>query len=363
MKELIVECPINALSYGQVSVNILRELYLRGEKCIIFPIGKIDISVYDKLSAGFQAWLSEAISCGLTSLKRNIPVLKIYHLNGAHQKVSDRQFLLTFHETDSVTDVEYNMASLQDGLFVPSKYTNDVFASGGIPEDSMTVVPMGFDTDFQPVQIKPSGKIEFGIVGKWEKRKNTSLLIKAWIKKFGKNKDYHLNVVATNPFLNQEYHHEVLADALGDLVNSSDNNVDFIQFMKSNSRVNQFFNFIDVDLGGMSSAEGWNLPSFHMTGLGKWSAVLNATAHTEWANAENSVLVEPNGLQPIYDDIFFKKGQDFNQGNSFTFSEDALVYAMEVLASKAKTINVKGLDIQKDFTWKKTVDIILAKIY
>lgn len=269
--------------------------------------------------------------------------------------------MLTFHECDTATDTEVNIAKLQDHVFFASKYNTDVFSSHGVDESRMSVVPMGFDTDFEHLSIKPSEKIEFGLVGKWEKRKNTSFIIKTWIKKFGGNKKYNLNIAVTNPFLDQKFHDEAIADVLGGNT-IQDLNVHFLPFLKSNSRVNQLFNYIDVDLGGMSSAEGWNLPSFHMTGLGKWSAVLNATAHREWATDENSVLVEPDGLQPIYDNIFFKKGLSFNQGNSFTFSEDALVHAMETLASKAKTKNIKGLEIQNKFTWKNTVDKILSRI-
>lgn len=76
MKKLIVECPINALSYGQVSINILRELYLRGQECIVFPIGQVDISVYDKLSENFKMWLAESITNNLKSLDRSFQFLK-----------------------------------------------------------------------------------------------------------------------------------------------------------------------------------------------------------------------------------------------------------------------------------------------
>ena len=96
-------------------------------------------------------------------------------------------------------------------------------------------------------------------------------------------------------------------------------NVNFLPFMPKNSQVNDYLNSIDIDLGGMSGAEGWNLPSFNATCLGKWSIVLNCSAHKDWANEENCILLNPSGKEPVYDKIFFQEGSEFNQGNIYTF--------------------------------------------
>ena len=69
-------------------------------------------------------------------------------------------------------------------------------------------------------------------------------------------------------------------------------NINFLPYLKTNSEVNDFLNAIDIDLSGLSGGEGWNLPSFNATALGKWSIVLNATSHTDWATQSNSILVE-----------------------------------------------------------------------
>ena len=39
--------PINSVSFGQVSYNILKELKERGETPALFPIGNIDISSFN----------------------------------------------------------------------------------------------------------------------------------------------------------------------------------------------------------------------------------------------------------------------------------------------------------------------------
>lgn len=132
--------------------------------------------------------------------------------------------------------------------------------------------------------------------------------------------------------------------------------------MQTNSEVNDFLNSIDIDLGGLSGGEGWNLPSFNATALGKWSVVLNATAHKDWATPFNSILIEPSSLKDCYDDIFFKKGQAFNQGQFFDISDEQMEAAILKSSYYAKKPNPSGLKLQSNFTYAKTVEAILCAI-
>ena len=136
-------------------------------------------------------------------------------------------------------------------------------------------------------------------------------------------------------------------------------NVNFLPFLPKNSQVNDYLNSIDIDIGGMSGAEGWNLPAFNSTCLGKWSIVLNSTSHKEWATQENCILIEPDGKEPIYDGIFFNEGSDFNQGNMYTFDEDELMSAMDKAEVLCKNENKEGLKLKNKFTYKKTLEKIL----
>jgi hypothetical protein len=136
-------------------------------------------------------------------------------------------------------------------------------------------------------------------------------------------------------------------------------NINFLPFLPQNSQVNDFINSIDIDLGGMSGAEGWNLPSFNASCLGKWSIVLNASSHKDWAQKNNSILVEPSGKEEVYDNIFFQKGSKFNQGNIHTFNEVDLIEAMEKAESLCKIENKEGIKMKDKFTYKNTLERIL----
>jgi len=357
--KLLVNAPINALSFGNVSVNILRELYKKNVDLVFFPIGdKAELEAYDKIDPEFIKHLQAATNDRYSKISKDIPSLKLWHIFGSETRYSKNQSLFTFHEVSEVTNIEKNLLSLQDRIFVSSNYTKNIFNLNGL--DNVTHVPLGFDNDFQITnKTYLQDKIHFGILGKFENRKNTARIIKSWIKLFGNKPEYQLSCAITNPFLDKaRFQNELLKVLEG----KQYNNLNFVPHMQTNSEVNDYLNSIDIDLGGLSGAEGWNLPSFNATALGKWSVVINATAHKDWATKDNSILIEPSSLKDCYDDVFFKKGQSFNQGQFFDISDQEMDDAILKSLSYAKTPNPEGLKLQKQFTYEKTVETILCAI-
>ena len=123
---------------------------------------------------------------------------------------------------------------------------------------------------------------------------------------------------------------------------------------------NDFLNSGNIIIG-MSGGEGWGLPEFHSLALGKHGVILNAHAYKDWATKDNSVLVESNGLIDSEDGIFFTKGAPFNQGNIFDFNEEAFIDGCEKAIERVENnkVNENGLKLQKEFTYKKTLESIL----
>jgi len=356
---LLVNAPINALSFGNVSVNILRELHKKDIDLVFFPIGdKAELEAYDKIDLSFVKYLQSATNSRYEKINKDIPTLKLWHIFGSETRYSKNQSLFTFHEVSEVTSIEKNLLNLQDRIFVSSNYTKNIFELNGV--ENVTYVPLGFDPDFHITdKIYLEDKIHFGLLGKFESRKNTARIIKTWLKLFGNNSKYQLSCAITNPFLDKaKFQNELLKTLEG----KQYNNLNFVPYMQTNSEVNDFLNSIDIDLGGLSGAEGWNLPSFNATALGKWSVVINATAHKDWATNDNSILIEPSSLKDCYDDVFFKKGQAFNQGQFFNISDEEMENAILKSVSYAKKPNPEGVKLQKEFTYEKTVETILCAI-
>ena len=235
-----------------------------------------------------------------------------------------------------------------------SKHSFDLFSEHS---DNCHYVPLGFDEDFfKTNKTYLKDKIHFGLMGKMEKRKHTLKILKLWAEKFGDNPDFQLTCLINNPFMKSENVASEISKALN---HKTYKNINFLPFLNKNSEVNELLNSIDIDLTGLSGAEGWNLPAFNSTCLGKWSIVLNGTSHKDWANSENSILVEPSKKIEAYDGIFFKEGGPFNQGNILDFSKESFFDALDQAISKNKSENTEGLKLKDKFSYKSTTEKIL----
>ena len=166
--------------------------------------------------------------------------------------------------------------------------------------------------------------------------------------------------MTNNPFFNEEQKNQAIHAALG---GARWSNINFLPHLTTNSEVNELINSLDIDISGLSNGEGWNLPAFNATALGKWSVVSNCSSHKDWATNENSILVEPSGKQSCYDNFFFREGEQFNQGQYYQLNGDLILDGFERAEKKVGQVNRHGLKLQDKFTYSKSVDTILEKIY
>lgn len=363
MKKLHLELAINSLSFGNVSFNFLKEINERGIQYAFFPIGgNIDISAFD-IPAPFSGQknhilenLKLAMHERLLRLDRDAPTFKMWHINGSENRIARNQYLYTFYECNEPTPFEVSIVNSQEHVFFSSQHAVDAFKNRGC--ERVSYVPIGFDKTFtRGKELARTHKYHFGLIGKWEKRKNTELIIKTWLKKFGNNPDFLLSCLVDNPFFQPEQMN-TLKQSVTEGQNY--NNLNFIHRLSHNLEVATLQKNIDFDLSGLSNAEGWNLPAFNATALGKWSAVTNITGHKGWATNDNCVLVEPDGEQECYDGMFFQNGAPFNQGTYAYLSESTIEKAMDQLIEKSE-VNQAGLELQ-NMTYTKSMDQILAQI-
>ena len=359
MENLIYRGAINAVSFGNVSYNILRELYRKQINVAFFAFGEnLNFEAFDKVDPEFQNWVISSSQNRYHLIDKDYPTLTQWHINGSESRISRHQTLFTFHETDQVTNIEKSLVSMQDNCIFGSSHSHSVFKDSGC--DNTHSVPLGFDEDFEITDTPAfNDKVHFGLMGKFEKRKNTAQILRNWAKLYGNNSDFQLSCCINNNFLKQEQMNQLVSEALG---GERVSNINFLPHLKTNSEVNAFLNSIDIDLSGLSGAEGWNIPAFNATALGKWSVVLNGTSHKDWATKSNCILIEPTGKQEIYDQMFFHKGQAFNQGNMNYISDESMIEAIKSSEKKVKKENKQGIKLQKDFTYEKTVNKILKII-
>lgn len=360
--QILFEGPINNLSLGNVSFNFLRELIKRHFIDGIFAVKDCaDFSAFDN-SRELESKIVRLINLRYSSLHKDAPALRVWHINGAERKLTNKQYLYTFYECDQPTLEEINIVASQEHTFFSSTESYEHFKRTGLP--NISYVPIGFDPDLHKTNKKylPDGVINFGLIGKFEYRKNTKKIIQSWLKKFGNNSNYQLTCLVQNPFFEPQIMNQILAQTLEGRHYS---NINFIPHQEKNSMMNEIYNAIDIDLSGLSGSEGWGLPSFNSACLGNVCVVSNCSAHKDWAQGENIVLVEPNGKIPAYDNYFFREGQPFNQGNFWKIEEDAIVDGMERALTKflESPEKIDRTDLQEKFSYEKTIDKILSTIY
>ena len=355
--DLIVELPLNRLSLAQFGYNVLRELYNRGEDGVgIFPIGDVDLSAY-KPSADFMKWLQGCVDKRFKLLKRDVPTAKIWHLSGSDNLRTPDQHLLTFFECSAPSEYEKTIAALQKKTLFSSNYSAEKFSS----LDNVGRFSCGFDPDFTPKGDKQHfpDRTVFLLSGKWEFRKQTEKIIRAWAKKYGNNRKYVLNLLVNNPFFKPEDNQSLFAKACG---GSRIWNINYLPALSTNDEVRQLIEQTDIDLSGLSAGEGWGLGSFNATAMGRWSIVSNNTSHKDWATAENSILVEPDHEFPVYDGVFFRQDSPVNHGIFYGISEENMITAFEKAEKFAKTPNLQGEKLRETFSYQKVVDNILNQL-
>ena len=356
--KLLLEIPLNRLSFGNVSYNFIRELYKLNVDIGIFPIGDVDIGAFD-VSEELKTYIEEAINRRWEFLKAEIPCLKLWHLNGSENRKNKDQYLFTFYECNQPTDQEIALCKHQDNTFFSSEEAANHFETKGAA--AAIAIPLGFDEDFYRTdKTYLKDVVHFGLMGKYENRKHTQKIIRAWLKKYGNNNKYQLSCCINNPFFKPDQMQNLIAQTLE---GNQFNNINIIPPLEKNSEVNELLNAIDIDLTGLSGGEGWNLPAFNATCLGKWSVVLNATSHKDWATDKNSILIEPSGEMPVVDGVFFNKDSPFNQGTFYTWTEDEAIAAMEKAEAKAGQLNTAGVELGTSMTYSKTVEKILSYIF
>lgn len=319
----------------------------------------IDYSAYD-FEPEFISWINAIDNKSFTKHNRNIPIIRLWHINDSWRTYSDKQILLTFHETDELTQAEVNIAK-HSKLCVSSRFSQEVFKKHGLDAE---VFKLGFDSKHFKKLDKvyfDDDRITFNLCGKFEKRKHHAKIVKSWIKKFGRNKKYSLQCALHNIFYQDPNELKLIYSDLLD--NRQVFNVSFLNFMPRNSVYNDYLNSGDIILG-MSGGEGWGLPEFQSVAIGKHAVILNASSYKDWATSENSILVDPNCKIEVYDGKFFSKGAPFNQGSIFDFSEDDFIHGCEQAISRVEKdrTNHEGLKLQENFKYSDLAKQLLSMI-
>src|SRR5687767_279058 len=131
MEKFNIEVPCNATGLGQVGWGVLYEIFKRGLKPNIFPVGQIDLRPFVQ-DAKFGFWLEQGIKKALKKFQ-DYPTIKLWHISSSERHLgSGKQILFTAHELDGLTPEEIEILKGYDEIFVTSNYSKEIFTKHGI---------------------------------------------------------------------------------------------------------------------------------------------------------------------------------------------------------------------------------------
>lgn len=293
--------PVNNLSYGLVTTNIVHNLMELGQEVQLYPINPHNIECEPQ----YQHNIQNAIS--LSQFFIDCPAIKIWHQweHSVFPKNTKRIGYPIF-ELDTLTEFERHNLNSLDLLFVCTEWAAKVCRDNNI-KTKIEVIPLGVDSNvFRPLPKKSKSKTIFLSIGKWEKRKGHDVLHKIFTSAFTEKDNVELWLLPTNLFNSPEenkfwefwYSHP---------------KIKILPRQNSQESLNYVINQADF-LISPSRAEGWNLPLLEGMACGVPAITTNYSGHTEFCSDKNSLLVDINELEDAEDGKWFKKGGMVNQG-------------------------------------------------
>ena len=168
-----------------------------------------------------------------------------------------------------------------DQVWVPSAWQADCLIAQGMSPSKVKIVPEGVDSGvFYPEKIKQTDeKFKFVIFGRWDKRKSTMEIIKAFKNVFGNNPKVELLISVEDSYN---------ADKLG----STENRLKTFDLISDNIKILNFpsekeylriLKSSQVFLS-CSRSEGWNLPLIEAMACGLPSVHSNCSGQLEFAS-------------------------------------------------------------------------------
>jgi len=348
MNAINIISPINKLGYGISGLNIVKTLSSLYDVSL-FPIGPIDLDSQEDADIIKQCIMNSYMP------DFSAPCIRIWHQHDMAQFVGKGPRIgFPFFELDVFTEHEKHHLNSLDFIFVSSGWAKSICEKElKLNPENILVVPLGVNTDiFQKSESSKNKNTVFFNCGKWEVRKGHDVIPQMFNKAFTPEDDVELWMMCENPFLTEneqlKWQDVYKQTKLGDKIK-------FIPRVNTSQEVYNIMSQIDCGIFP-SRAEGWNLELLEVLACGKKVITTNNSAHTEYCNKDNSILIDTPELEIAVDGKFFK---GFGQWSSITQKNiDQFSEAMKTIHLKKQsgnlTINEQGVRTAQSFNWNNT---------
>jgi FkbM family methyltransferase len=181
-----------------------------------------------------------------------------------------------------------------DEAWVPSKWQYDCLIAQGYPKERVFIVPEGVDTEtFKPIKKYPKmDKMRFVHFGRWDYRKGTTEVLKAFAEEFKGQDDVELIASVENPY---PYDNLKSTDERVKFHNINRKNIKFVKFPPREEYV-KYLQTANVFVS-CARSEGWNLPLIEAMACGTPSIYSNWGGQLEFAEGKG-IPVSISELRP-----------------------------------------------------------------
>jgi glycosyltransferase involved in cell wall biosynthesis len=353
-KNLNLIAPVGSTGYGVVGFNTLRTLVERDWEVSLFPRGNCDRTEHDKQLAHFAQSNS-------SYFPYDAACLNIWHQFDLSTRIGRGKYVAwPIFELDTFDEKERHNLNYPDELIVCSEWAEMICRNNEVTVP-IHVVPLGVDPSIFNIRRVPTEKSNntvFLNAGKWEIRKGHDFLSDAFNAAFNPEDNVELWLLPFNPFLTQGdaglWEKMYLETPMGQA-----GKVKIFDWQKDQDQVAQVMS--EATCGVFPSrGEGWNLEVLEMMALGKPVIVTNYSAHTEFCDEYNSMLIDIDEVEPAYDGKWF-----FEQGDWAEFGESQMKQLIQHLRLTHKRhqgpgrfINDAGIETAQKLSWDYVGDLL-----
>jgi glycosyltransferase involved in cell wall biosynthesis len=244
-------------------------------------------------------------------------------------------------------------------IITPSEWAKQILLQNNI-QTPIEVVPQGVDTlifDAVVPEDKQKDQYIFINIGKWEKRKGHDVLVEIFNKAFEENDNVELWMVNHNPFLSKDQlskWYQLYADS------KLKNKIRIFPRIPTQKHLSKIMAHSDCGIFP-SRGEGWNNEAIEMMAMNKPIIITDYSAHTQYCNRDNSLLIDIKNTEPAKDDIWFN-----GSGNWASIEDNQIDQAVEHMRnvySNRITTNENGLKTAQNLSWNKTTESIRELLY
>ena len=338
-----VFAPINNLGYGIHSCSMIKAFEEEGIDINLTPIGQVQEDPY------FTQYWRQADDRRRNSFDRMAPSLHIFHSEYANQFCGSPMVNFAVFETTKIADDTKRILEQMDMLFTTTEDHRNILIENGITVP-IHVVHEGVDPNvfnYNP-NIRPyikTDKFTYITVGKNEKRKNTSMIVKSFIETM-QYKEAALICHTFDPFthpklfearflpqytdidvraygftnISEESTYTVASNGICDIY--------FTKQVKSCRDMAALYASAHVGIA-VSRAEGWDLPAMEMMATGKPVIISNTLGHKEYLEGvpevQSSLIINPTGMEVAEDGKWFQG----DRGDWATIDKDDVIEMIE----------------------------------